>query len=62
MGRPYVLNITQSGSQRFDQFALLLFTLPSAFTYQVLFALPRLAERKRTFCVQPMSYSKPLLF
>lgn len=39
------------GSNLFAFEALLLFTLPEVLTFQVLFALPRLAERKRTFWV-----------
>ena len=38
------------GTSAFALFALLLFTLPEEFTFHVLFALPRLALRNRTFC------------
>lgn len=37
------------GEKRFALLALLLLTLPLAFTFHVLYALPRLAERRRTF-------------
>ena len=37
------------GAKRQEFDALLLLTLPLELTFQVLFALPRLAERRRTF-------------
>ena len=39
----------QSGADRFALMAFQLFTLPSEFTLNALFALPLFAERKRTF-------------
>ncbi len=45
--RPHVI---QSGAHRFAFVALLLLALPVELTFHVLFALPRLAERKRQFC------------
>ena len=38
------------GENLFALLALLLLTLPLELTFHVLFALPRLAERRRTFC------------
>ena len=40
----------QSGAHRFAFVAVLLLALPVEFTFHALFALPRLAERKRQFC------------
>ena len=48
--------VKQSGQPRFAFVALLLLALPVVFTFHVLFALPRLAERKRQFWVQPTSH------
>lgn len=45
----FLSQVAQSGAKRFALIALLLLTLPLAFTYQVLFALPRFALRRRTF-------------
>lgn len=52
--RPYgaaclTVQYTQSGRARYALFALLLLTLPEVLIFQALFALLRLAERKRTF-------------
>ena len=47
--RPWRLLSAQSGANRFEFVALLLLTLPVEFTFQVLFALPRLALRRRAF-------------
>ena len=44
---PRILSI---GEKRLALLALLLLTLPLEFTFHVLFELPRLAERRRTFC------------
>ena len=41
--------IVQAGADRFALIAFQLFTLPSEFTLNALFALPLFAERKRTF-------------
>ena len=41
--------IPQSGAGLFAFVALLLLALPLVLTFHVLLALPRLAERKRTF-------------
>ena len=43
------LVMKQSGHPRFAFVALLLLTLPDVFTFHVLFALPRFAERNRQF-------------
>ena len=43
------LAAVQSGADRFALIAFQLFTLPSEFTLNALFALPLFAERKRTF-------------
>jgi hypothetical protein len=40
---------TQVGASAFAFVALLLLALPVEFTFHVLFELPRLAERRRTF-------------
>ena len=40
----------QSGAHRFAFVALLLLALPVVLTFQVLFALPRDADRNRQFC------------
>jgi len=45
----------QSGAGVFAFVALLLLALPDVFTFHTLFALPRLADRRRTFWVQPTS-------
>ena len=45
----YKSNVNTIGENLFALLALLLLTLPDEFTFQVLLALPRLAERKRTF-------------
>ena len=41
--------ISQSGAGRFAFVALLLLALPAVLTFHTLLALPRLAERRRTF-------------
>ena len=41
--------VMQSGQPRLAFVALLLLALPVEFTFHALFALPRLAERKRQF-------------
>jgi len=42
-------DISQSGAGLFAFVALLLLALPVVFTFHVLFALPRFADRRRTF-------------
>ena len=43
------VRMKQSGAGRFAFVALLLLALPEALTFQALYALPRFAERNRTF-------------
>lgn len=51
---------TQSGRARYALFALLLLTLPEVLIFHALYALPRLAERKRTFTAVTVYSLRPL--
>lgn len=52
-GKMFFYDISQSGAGLFAFVALLLLALPVVFTFHVLLALPRFADRRRTFWVQP---------
>ena len=47
--------LAQSGAKPNVFVALLLLAYPVEFTFQALFALPRFAERRREFWLQPVS-------
>ena len=49
MHRFYAAFVFTIGLNLFELLALLLLTLPLELTFHVLFALPRFADRKRTF-------------
>ena len=48
-GQGFCCDLSQSGAGRFAFVALLLLALPLELTFHALFALPRLADRRRTF-------------